>query len=259
MSEALVPIAFPLTPRMQSFIELRDALRVLNQARYQQSPYTWLNAAKEVSDMLLGEGNKKPATPTLLSLFHTMGKHFKSLADKHPDYKDNLVLAVHQLETEAEAIRQALPKTMPFLQSDALLTAYADLVRKQDPLGHKCTLPQTLHMLWNKQSQHCQTLALLLEPITESIESLNKMLHAHVPWEKRTAKAGTDQITLAAQDDIGLLIIGVSQDMLAQGIMPICSGFRSIIRLRFEQWQAGEVAKDVHQDQEYALMMVPIS
>ncbi len=244
---------------MQAFIELRDALRVLHQAHQQQSPYTWLSAAKETSDMLLGEGNKKPVVPTVLSLFHTMGKHFKGLANKHPDYKDNLMQAVHQLENEAEAIRQALPKTMPFLQSDALLTAYSDLIRKQDPLGYKCTLPQVLQTLWHGQSKHAHTLSTLLEPIIQSTESLNRMLHAHVPWEQRVAKAGTDQITFAAQDDIGLLIVGVSQDVLAQGIMPICSGFRSIVRLRFEQWQAGEVAQDVHQDQAYALMLVPIS
>jgi len=259
MTNSLIPIAFPLTPRMQAFIELRDALRVLNRAQRDHSPYAWLAATKEVSDMLLGEGNKKPVIPTILSLFHTMGKHFKELAEKHPDYKDNLIQATNKLAEQAESIRQALPKLLPFLQSDALLTAYSDLIRKQDPLGNRCTLPQTIQFLWHNESQHTQAVFDFLEPIAQAIESLNEMLHAHVPWEQRIAKQGTDQITLPAQDDIGLLIIGMPQDVLTQGILPSCSGFRSIIRLRFEHWQAGKPAEDLTQDQPYALMMVPIS
>ncbi|MDQ7004208.1 MAG: cell division protein ZapD [Ghiorsea sp.] len=255
----LIPVAFPLTPRMQAFIEFRDALRLINQAQDNNSPYMWLAASKEVSDMLLGEGNKKPIVPTILSLFHIMGKHFKDLANKHPDYKDNLMQAASDLEEQAASIRQALEKSLPFLQSDALLTTYSDLTRKQDPLGYRCSLPQVLHHIWHEQAQRSETLTGLLQPIVQAVESLNKMLHAHAPWEQRVAKAGVDQIKLAAQDDIGLLIIGVSPDVITQGIVPICSGFRSIIRLRFEHWLVGKCVKDLTQDQPYSLMMVPIS
>ena len=259
MSNDLVPIAFPLTPRMQSFIEFRDALRVLTQAMHSQSPYTWLAAEKEVADMLLGEGNKKPIIPNILSLYHVMGKHFKALAEKHPDFKDNLSKAVSGLEEHADNIRDAMPETSSFLRTDAWLTAYTELIRKQDPLGHKYVLPQTIQLLWQGEQQHASTLYTMLEPMIQAIEHLSQMLHAHVPWENRIAKNGADQITFAAQDDIGLLIVGVPKHMITQGILPSCSGFRSIIRLRFTQWKAGEVAQDVESDMPYALMMVPIS
>ncbi len=259
MSNDLVPIAFPLTPRMQAFIEFRDALRVLGQAMHNQSPYAWLAAEKEVADMLLGEGNKKPIIPNILSLYHVMGKHFKALAEKHPDFKDNLGKAVSGLEEHADNIRQAMPEATSFLQTDAWLTAYTELMRKQDPLGHKYVLPQTIHLLWQGEDQHATTLYSLLEPMIQAIEHLNQMLHAHVPWENRIAKHGADQITFAAQDDIGLLIIGLPKSLMHQSILPSCSGFRSIVRLRFTQWKAGEVSIDVDDDLPYALMMVPIS
>ena len=259
MSDQIVPIAFPISQRMQSFIELRDALRTLNQSMQNHSAYAWLVAAKEVSDMLLGEGNKKPVTPNILSLFHTMSKHFKGLADKYPDFKDNLLQAAAGLDEYADSIRDALPKASAFLQSDAWLTAYADAMRKQDPIGHKLTLPQSIQHVWLGAEQHAQALYQLVEPIIQALEHLNQMLHAHVPWEHRVAKEGSDQITLHAQDDIGLLIVGVPKEVLAQGILPSCSGFRSIIRLRFTQWQAGKPAQELNQDQAYTLMMVPIS
>lgn len=259
MNQELIPISFPLTPRMQAFIEFRDALRVLVQAMHQQSPYAWLAAEKEVADMLLGEGNKKPIIPSILSLYHVMGKHFKALADKHPDFKDNLNKAVAGLEEHAENIRTAMPKASSFLKTDAWLTAYSELMRKQDPLGHKHVLPQAIQILWQGREQHANTLHALVDPMIQAIEHLNQMLHAHVSWEHRIAKGGTDQITFAAQDDIGLLIVGVPESMIAQGILPSCSGFRSIVRLRFTQWKAGELAQDVENDLPYALMTVPIS
>ncbi len=259
MSDQIVPIAFPISQRMQSFIELRDALRTLNQSMRNQSAYAWLVAAKEISNMLLGEGNKKPVMPNILSLFHTMGKHFKHLADKHPDFKDSLIQAAAGLDEHAENIREALPKASAFLQADAWLTAYADAMRKQDPIGHKLTLPQSIQHLWLGAEQHAQALYQLVEPMEQAIEHLSQMLHAHVPWEHRMAKGGSDQIILHAQDDIGLLIVGVPEEALAQGILPSCSGFRSIIRLRFTRWQAGKPAQELGQDQAYTLMMVPIS
>jgi cell division FtsZ-interacting protein ZapD len=259
MSDNLIPIAFPLSQRMQSFIELRDALRTLTQSMHHQSAYAWLVSAKEVSDMLLGEGNKKPVTPNILSLFHVMAKHFKKLADKHPDFKENLLQAVTGLDEHADHIREALPKATTFLKSDAWLTAYADAMRKQDPIGHKLALPQSIQHIWLGAEQHAQALYQLIEPMVQAIEHLNQMLHAHVPWEHRVAKEGSDQITLHAQDDIGLLIVGVPKEVLAQGILPSCSGFRSIIRLRFTQWKAGEVAQELKSDQAYTLMMVPVS
>ena len=93
----------------------------------------------------------------------------------------------------------------------------------------------------------------------QAIEHLNHLLHAHVPWEQRTAQDGADQITLHAQDDIGLLIIGLAKADVAQGIIPSCSGFRTIIRLRFSQWKPGEVVQDVSHYLKYSFLMVPFS
>ncbi len=259
MSQDIVPIAFAITPRVQSFIELRDAMRCLIQAMHDHSPYAWLAAEKEVHDMLLGEGNKKPVTPNILSLFSSMSRHFKNLAAKHPEFEANLKQACESIEEHAEHIRTSVPLAADFLTSDAWLTAYIDTIRKQDALGHKLALPQVIQILWNGDGQHAKQLYLLLEPIIQALEHLNHMLHAHVPWEQRLAESGADQITLHAQDDIGLLIIGLPQADIAQGILPNCSGFRSIIRLRFSQWKVGQVAQDVTFNQPYSLMMVPIS
>jgi hypothetical protein len=259
MTSTLIPISFALTPRMQAFIEFRDALRCLTQAMNSQSPYAWLASEKEVCEMLLGEGIKKPAIPNILSLFTSMSKHFDDLASKHPKFQENLLQACNGIEKNAEKIRQHVPPAINFLKSDAWLTAYTDAIRKQDPLGHELFLPQSIQVLWQGNGQHAKQLYVLLEPIIEAIEHLNSMLHAHVPWESHTATSGADQITLHAQDNIGLLIVGVPQTDIAQGILPICSGFRSIIRLRFSQWKPGEVAQDVQHDQPYSLMMVPIS
>ncbi|MDQ7002113.1 MAG: hypothetical protein Q9N02_05435 [Ghiorsea sp.] len=124
-------------------------------------------------------------------------------------------------------------------------------------LGHNLSLPQLIHSLWHN-GEHAQQLYTIIEPMIQAIEHLNTMLHAHVPWRQRTANAGYDQITLAAQDDIGLIIIGMPEATIAQGIIPSCSGFRSVLRLRFSQWSPGKVEHDVTHNQTYALMAVPV-
>lgn len=258
MTDKLIPIAFALTPRMQSFIEMRDALRCMQQAMQSQSPFLWLTSSNEIHSLLLGDRHKKPAIPNIISLFSSMQKHFKSLANKHPEFEHKLLQASKEVASSAEKIRNTASQAIDFLSADAWLTAYRDSIRKQDLLGHKLTLPQLIHPLW-QSSEHAQQFYTIVEPIMQAIEHLNQMLHAHVPWQQRTAKKGYDQITLAAQDDIGLVIIGVPELAIAQGIIPSCSGFRAVVRLRFSQWLPGQVEHDVTHDQNYALMAVPIS
>ncbi len=258
MTEKLIPISFALTPRMQSLIELRDALRCMQQALQNQSPFLWLTASNEIHALLVGDGHKKPAIPNIISLFSSMQKHFKNLATKHPEFEKKLIQACHEVATSAEKIRSSTSSSIDFLNADAWLTAYRDSVRKQDLLGHKLSLPQLIHPFWHN-SEHAQQLYSIIEPMIQAIEHLNTMLHAHVPWQQRTAHAGYDQITLAAQDDIGLVIIGVPEQAVAQGIVPSCSGFRAVIRLRFSQWSPGKVEHDITHNQTYALMAVPIS
>jgi len=258
MENKIIPIAFALTPRMQSFIEFRDALRCLTQAMQNDAPYAWLPAAKELHDLLIGEGNKRPATPNVLSLFDAVRKHFHQLSGKHLDFQSKLIKACEDIALNAEKIRQQVPAATDFLTSDAWLRAYSESIRKQDLLGHKLSLPQIIQPLWH-EGQRANSLFQLLEPAIQAVEHLNQILHAHVPWEQRIAREGFDQITLHAQDDIGLVIIGLRQDVLAQGIVPSCSGFRSTVRLRFSKWGAGKVEEDLQHDQNYALMAVPIS
>lgn len=259
MQNQIIPISFALTPRMQSFVHMRDALRCLAQAIKNDAPYAWLPAAKDVHGMLTGEGSKKPAIPNIISLFHAMNKHFQDLADKHPEFHDKLIKACLDIDLSAEKIRQHVQPAISFLSEDAWLTAYTESVRKQDFLGHSLALPQVIYPLWQGDGQHAKILYLKLEPLMQAIEHLNQMLHAHVPWEQRNAKDGYDQITLATQDDIGLLIIGMPHAAVAQGIIPSCSGFRAVVRLRFSQWLPGKVTQDLQHDQNYSLMMVSIS
>jgi cell division FtsZ-interacting protein ZapD len=258
MTENLIPIAFPLTPRMQSLIELRDALRCMQQAWQSQSPFLWLTASNDIHALLVGDRHKKPAIPNIISLFSSMQKHFKHLGEKHPEFEQKLVQACKEIAASAEKIRNSTSPSIDFLNADAWLTAYRDSIRKQDLLGHKLSLPQLIHPLW-QSSEHAQQFYTIVEPMIQAIEHLNTMLHAHVPWQQHIAKAGYDQITLAAQDDIGLVIIGMPEQAVAQGIVPSCSGVRAVVRLRFSQWLPGKVEHDIKHNQPYALMAVPIS
>jgi len=255
----LIPISFALTPRMQSFIELRDALRCLYHAIDNTSVYAWLLAAKEINDLLIGEGHKKPATPNILSLFHSMRKHLVAIAEKHPEFELQLQKACKQLDTHVGNIQAQLPGIADYLACDGWLNAYTEATRKNDLLGHKLAIPQTFQALWLTNGEQARKLQLLVEPVMQAIEHLNQMFHAHVAWDYRTAQKGCDQIILGAQDDIGLLIIGMKSSDLAQGIVPDCAGFRSTVRLRFTQWKPGEIVKEFTQDQEYAVMMVPLT
>ncbi len=259
MQNHVIPVSFALTTRMQSFIEMRDALRCLSQAVANNAPYAWLPAAKDIHDLLIGEGHKKPATPNILSLFGSIRKHYLSLGKKHPEFQDKLKRACDEIDNRTEAIHQQIPPAIEFLTSDAWLTAYTESIRTQDILAHKSGLPQLILPLWHGDVQHARKLQLLLEPLISTIEYINQMLHTHAPWEHRTAKLGYDQVTLKAQDDIGLIIIGVPQHAISQGVIPSCSGFRSVVRIRFSQWQPGEVAQDLKFDQNYSLMLVPFS
>ena len=255
--DKLVPISFPLTSRMQSFIEMRDALRCMRQGMQEHSPYLWLAASKDIQALLIGDERKKPAIPNICSLFSAMQKHLMNLGKKHPDFEEKLSQASRDVAQSADKIRQTTQPSAEFLNTDGWLSAYNDSMRKQDYLTHKLKLAQTMHILW-QHSAHASQLLDHLSPMIEAIEHMDQMLHAHVPWERRTAERGHDQIALPAQDDIGLLIIGVPEDALAQGIRPDVSGFRTTVRLRFVRWQPGKPEQDITHNQDYALMAVPV-
>jgi len=259
MNQDLTPIAFPISSQMHSFIELRDTLRCISHATEHHIAYLWLFAVKDLHDRLVGESHIKPVTPDIFSVLFSLRKHFSTLAKKYPEFQQKLLQACATIDQHAENIRLHIPEVIDFISTDAYLTAYRKSARNQDILGHKLHLPQSIYPLWHGREAYVEKLQVSLEPIAQAIEHLDQMLHAHVPWEKRVAKGGYDQITLPNENAIGLLIVGLPEDVLAQGIRVSYSGFRSTIRLRFSQWKAGEAEKDINFDQNYALMMVPIS
>ena len=259
MSEHLIPVSFALTPRMQSFLELRDALRCLTQATEQHAPLTWLAAAKDLHDLFIGDGNKKPAIPNVMSLFGSLRKHYMELAKKYPDYQERLQQACSDIDMQADIIREHVPAALELLEADAWINAYSENVRTLDLLGHKLALPQVMETLWfGHDTEYAGRLHHMLKPILPAIEKVNTMLHTHTPWQKRVAKNGCDQITLHAQDEIGLIILGLTEESLGRGIVPECSGFRSTVRVRFSRWQPGRNAEDLTSDYEYSIMMVPL-
>lgn len=259
MSEQLIPVSFALTPRMQSFLELRDAIRCLSQATIQNSPLAWLAAAKDLHDLFMGDGNKKPAIPNIMSLFGSIRKHYMELAKKYPEYQAKLQHACNSIDEHADSIREHVPAAIELLEADAWVSAYSENVRTLDLLGHKLALPQVMDTLWfGDDTPYASKLLHLIEPVGQAIEKVNSMLHTHTPWQKRVAKNGCDQITLHAQDEIGLIILGLTEESLADGITPECSGFRSTVRIRFSRWKPGKIAEDLSSDYEYSIMMVPL-
>ncbi|MDQ7002114.1 MAG: hypothetical protein Q9N02_05440 [Ghiorsea sp.] len=114
MTEHLIPIAFPLTPRMQSLIELRDALRCMQQAWQHQSPYLWLTASHEIHALLVGDRHKKPVIPNIINLFSSMQKYFKNLTLKHPEFEKKLLHACADVESSADKIRTTTSQAIDF-------------------------------------------------------------------------------------------------------------------------------------------------
>ncbi|MDX8383034.1 MAG: hypothetical protein R8M45_03060 [Ghiorsea sp.] len=259
MKPPLIPIAFALTPRMQSYLELRDTLRCMDQAYQARSPYAWLTAVKELHDLLMGEANKRPAMLSVLGLFSAMKKHFNGLIEQHPRFETKLLQACNSIDEHEDNIRRDLPVAIDFICTDAWLTSYYDIVRKQDLLGHKQCLPQVIHHIWATNDHHGHRLNHILASLQDAIKYLDQMLHAHVPWQPRVVKCGTDQITLNKQDEIELLIIGLPKNIVQQGIFPQYAGSRQLVRLRFNQSLPGQPIKSSTHDFDYSIMLVPMS
>jgi len=259
MSNQIIPISFALTPRIQSFLELRDALRCLAYADKANSAYAWLAASRELHDMFLGENNKKPVMPNIVGLFSVMQKHFTDLSNKHPQFKKKLTQACEEIDQYSDNIRRDVPLAIDFLCTDAWLNAYYETIRKQDMLGHKQCLPQIIPLLWSGGGKHAQRLNQILTSLIQAIEYLDKMLHAHAPWQPRLAKNGCDIISINKQDGIGLLIVGITQPQVEKGIFPNYSGNRQQVRLRFNQLLPSQPIQSLEHDFNYSIMMVPIS
>ncbi len=256
MSE-LVRFGFALTPRMRSFMELRDGLRCLERARQCDQPYAWLLAACDVRTSLLGEHGRKQAVPELVGLLASMRVHLTKLVEKHPEYRSKILEACDMIDEYIESMRLGIQDAMNFFCEDALLASYFNALKKQDLLAHKPILSQSLNILWNG-SKHKDILSHSLHDLHAAVTHLDIMLNDYVGWEKRVADSGSDQITPERGIDYGLLILGLDSAIVQQGIHPECSGNRLALRIRFQQWEPGVAAHDVDEDLPYHAMLVPI-
>ena len=253
----LVRFSFALTPRMRSFIELRDGLRCLERARQCDQPYAWLQAASDLRTSILGEHGRKQAVPELVALLASMRTHLTQLVENHPEYRGKILEACDMIEKYIESMRLSVQGAMDFFCEDALLNSYFNALKKQDMLAHKPTLPQSLGLLWSS-SKHKELLGNSLHDLHAAVTHLDIMLNDFVGWEKRVASSGSGQIVPERGVEYGLLVLGLDTACVQQGIVPECSGNRHAIRVRFQQWKAGEAACDVEGDLSYYSMMVPI-
>jgi len=253
----LARFSFALTPRMRSFIELRDGLRCLERARQCDQAYAWLLAACDVRASLLGEHGRKPAVPELVALLASMRTHLTQLVENHPEYREKILEACDMIEKYIESMRSSVQDAMDFFCEDALLGSYLNALKKQDVLAHKPTLPQGLSLLWSG-SKHKDMLSDSLHDLHAAVTHLDIMLNDFVGWEERIADSGSDQIVPERGVENGLLVLGLDTAYVQQGIVPECSGNRHAVRVRFQQWKAGEAAHDVEDNLPYYSMMVPI-
>jgi hypothetical protein len=243
---------------MRSFIELRDGLRCLERARQCDQPYAWLLAACDVRTTILGEQGRKQAVPELVGLLASMRTHLTQLVENHPEYREKILEACDMIEEYIESMRLSVQDAIDFFCEDALLNSYFNALKKQDLLGHKPTLPQGILMLWHS-SKHKDILSDSLHDLHAAVTHLDIMLNDFVGWEKRIATSGSDQIMPEKGVEFGLLVIGLDDSYVQQGIVPECSGNRHAIRVRFQQWNTGEAARDVEEESlPYYSMLVPL-
>lgn len=256
MSE-LVRFSFALTPRMRSFLELRDGLRSLERARQSDQPYAWLLAACDVRTSLLGEQGRKQAIPEMVGLLASMRTHLTQLVENHPEYRGKILEACDMIEEYIGSMRGGVQDAIDFFTEDALLGSYYNALKKQDLLAHKPVLPQGLNTIWGG-ARHKELLSQSLHDLHAAVTHLDIMLNDFVGWKNRNAHEGSDQITPERGIEYGLLIIGLDSALVRQGIVPECTGNRLAIRVRFQQWVAGEAPHDVDNELPYKTMLVPI-
>lgn len=255
----LVRFSFSLSPRMQAFLLLRDGLHCLDAAERTGQPYLWLQACIDLRASLLGDHGRKPAIPEVLSLFVTMRAHIEKLANDHPRFRESIDASCKRIDEHAETLRDGHEEAVRFLSQDAMIETYLNAQKKQDWLGHKPCLPQGLAALWSESEDRQRQVHEQLGDLASAAYFLDVMLQDYVMWEKRTAYEGCDQITPERGTHFGLVIIGLDPTDAGLGIVPDISGNRLAIRLRFQQWDAGQPASQVLDDVPYSMMLVPIA
>jgi len=244
---------------MQAFLMLRDGLQCLKAAEQAGQPYLWLQACVDVRTSLLGEQGRKPALPEVLGLFASMREHLEKLAVDHPRFGASIAASCENIDTQMQILRDGPNGASQLLGQDALIETYFNALKKQDWLGHKPCLPQSLATLWCESGDRQQQLHGGLTKIMAAVHCLDGMLHDYVMWEKRTAGEGHDQIVPERGTHFGLIVIGLDHADVGRGIIPDISGNRLAIRLRFQQWLPGQPARQVQEDVPYSMMLVPVA
>jgi len=254
----MVQFSFALSPRMRTFIELRDGLNCLETACVNQQGVNWLHAACDLRASLLGDQGRKGAISEIIALFGDLKLYLKNLCDDAPQYREKIQLACDHIDLLIQKLQPGMPEACDYLAKDALVNTYLNAQKKHDWLGHKLCLQQSIKAIWRKSDARTLPLHQALAPLCSAVDTLDQMLNDFVGWEKCIAIGGNGHITPERGKSFGLLVISLPADAVAEGIIPDISGNRLAIRLRFQRWHAGQPASDYNDDLPYAMMLVPI-
>lgn len=258
MSKKMVRFSFALSPRMRSFIELRDTLASLENAYVTQNAQAWLHAACDLRASLQGDNGRKPALAELIGLFHDVEAYLNKLATELPHYQSSITKTCEKLAVHVNALQPGIPAVVQLLTRDALINAYLNAQKKGDFLGHRLCLQQFIKTIWEQPDERTLPLHHALVPLCDAVNNLDAMVNDFVGWKNKMATGGTSLINPDRNTAFGLLVIALPEADVARGIIPDISGNRLAIRLRFQHWLPGEPPRELAEDQPYGMMLVPI-
>ena len=136
----LIRFSFPLSQRMQAFLQLRDGLSCLAKAERKQQAYQWLQACVDVRISLAGEQGRKPALPELVGLLTALREHLETLAKDHPRFRSKIMDSCKTIEKHVQTLRHGQGQVLDWLNSDALIETWLNALKKHDWLGHQRNL-----------------------------------------------------------------------------------------------------------------------
>ncbi|MBL1352972.1 MAG: hypothetical protein COA61_006525 [Zetaproteobacteria bacterium] len=254
----LTRFSFALTPRMQSFLECRNALQCLEHAKLHDDVYGWLQAIHDLQESLLGSAARKPVVPEIVGLIHAIQRNLKNLSRQNTAFKQQILEAHASLSEYEKVLAKTLPKALDFMYNDGVIQSWINCHKKQDWLGHRIFYPKVLPIFWQTLGIQEQ-LNESLQDIHAIISHLDGILHDFVPWTEELARHGSDQLQPTCSDEKhGLLIVGLPTSAVQSGITPEFSGNQHVVRIRFQQWSAGKAQMAYDQDLPYYRMLVPI-
>ena len=254
----LIRFSFPLSPSMQGFLRVRDALVCLQQANLDDQPYVWLQACADLRISLFAEQGRRPGLTDVVGLLSRMQEHLDTLANEHPRYCEEILRSCATLEKHEKNLRAGLEHAMNLLSSDALIHAWLNGLKKHDWLGHQSHMPHAVATLWSLRERR-DALHDALQGLDAAVMSLHDMLQDFVGWEQRVAAAGADHIKLEREKEFGLLIVGLTREQVLAGLVPDMSGNRMAIRLRFQRWEPGTCAMAAEEEGPFTAVVVLVA